>query len=63
MTGYTNNLYMEQVINESDIKGNTCSKSDCTICDNIVSCYLDASKKDIINEEVDYGGYETEVHY
>lgn len=62
MTRYTNNLYMEQVINESDVKGFTCSKSDCTICDNLVSCYMDASRKDN-NEDVNYGGYETETHY
>lgn len=27
MTNYTNNLYMEQVINESGIKGNVCTKT------------------------------------
>lgn len=53
---------MEQVINESGIKSNACGKDDCTLCKNIVSCYIDASEKDNIMD-VDYGGYETEIHY
>lgn len=63
MTNYTNNLYMEQVINESGIKGNVCTKNDCTICDNIIACYIDTSKKEDGNKDVNYGGYETEMHY
>lgn len=63
MTRYTNNLYMAQVINESGIKGNACSKSDCAICNNLISCYMDTLNRDNTHEEVNYGGYETEIHY
>lgn len=63
MTGYTSDLYMEQVINESGIKCNACSKSDCIICDNLVGCYMDVLKNNNSNEEINYGGYETETHY
>ena len=58
----TNNLYKEQVINESGIKGSACSKNDCTTCDNLMSCYMDAAQNEKITD-VDYGGYETEIHY
>lgn len=57
------NPYMEQIINESDIKGNACSKSDCTICDNLVSCYMNALQHEDSNKDITYGGYETETHY
>lgn len=63
MEDHTNNLYMEQVINESGIKGNVCSKFDCTICDNLIGCYMDASIKENITVDTNYGGYETETHY
>ena len=58
----SNKLYMEQVINESGIKGSACSKNDCMTCENLTNCYRDASIKE--NEsDTDYGGYETETHY
>ncbi len=60
---YSNDLYMEQVINESGIKGNTCSKKDCTLCKYLIACYNDASKEESIIKDVNYGGYETETHY
>lgn len=63
MNDYTNNLYMEQVISDSGIKGNVCSKNDCTVCGNLVSCYMDASKKEDNSQDINYGGYETEIHY
>ena len=56
-------LYMEQVVNESEIKSSACSKENCVTCDNLVGCYMDASRKENDKEEVDYGGYETEMHY
>lgn len=59
---YENNLYMEQIINESGIKGIVCSKCECAFCDNIHNCYMDASKvEDVV--DINYGGYETEIHY
>lgn len=63
MSNHTNNLYMEQIINESGIKGIVCSKSDCTVCNNIISCYMDASKREDNIVDVNYGGYDTETHY
>lgn len=63
MSNHTNNLYMEQIINESGIKGSVCSKNDCTICNSIVTCYMDVSKREDNIVDVNYGGYETEIHY
>lgn len=63
MTSYSNNLYMEQVINESGIKGYACSKSDCTVCNSLINCYMEASKEEDNNRDLNYGGYETETHY
>ncbi len=63
MTDYTNNLYMEQIISESEIKGTVCSRFDCIDCDNLVACYIDASKQENSNEDLNYGGYETETHF
>lgn len=37
--------------------------NDCTICDNLVGCYLDASKEENNNSDSNYGRYETETHY
>lgn len=63
MDCHSNNLYMEQVINESGIKGSACIKNDCSICESLTSCYMDAvtSNENII--DVNYGGYDTEIHY
>ena len=62
MTSYINKLYMEQIINESGIKSNVCSKYDCSICNNLVKCYMDVSKQND-DKDLNYGGYETETHY
>lgn len=57
-----NSMYMEQIINESGIKGTACSKIECASCDNILNCYMDASKVED-DADINYGGYETEIHY
>lgn len=57
-----NTLYMEQVIEESDIKGNVCFHNNCVTCDNLINCYSEASKIED-NIDVNYGGYDTETHY
>ncbi len=54
---------MEQIIEESGIKGSSCSKEDCSLCDNIQKCYQELISVSDKNEEIDYGGYETETHY
>lgn len=63
MGNYTNNLYMKQIIKESGIKSNACNRDDCTSCNNLIKCYIDASKKEDSNIDLNYGGYETEIHY
>ncbi len=59
---YPDALFMEQVITESGIKGDACLKSDCTDCDNLTNCYKE-SRKDTMDKDINYGGYETEMHY
>lgn len=63
MDNYCKRLYMGQIIDESGIKGNACSKSDCSICDNLINCFEDASNHTDNNIDTNYGGYDTEIHF
>lgn len=59
-----NNIFKEQIICESGIKCNSCGNDYCYLCDNIEKCYRDAiTANNNQNENINHGGYETEMHY